>query len=143
ARASSRWATGRTSRSATTPPIRDASSTGGPTLRSFLIISLLSQPALAKPPKLALVVVVDQLRRAEVERMAPHLTGGFKRMRDGAAALDGHYGQQNTYTGPGHALILSGSYGYMNGVMQNKWFNRATNRSEGMLYDPDSRPLGQ
>ena len=93
-------------------------------------------------PKLVVVVVVDQLRRGDLDRLVPWLTGGFKRLRDGAAVLDGHYGQQNTYTGPGHALILSGSYGYLNGIFQNKWFNRATNRSEGMLFDPQSKPIG-
>jgi predicted AlkP superfamily pyrophosphatase or phosphodiesterase len=94
-------------------------------------------------PKLAVVIVVDQLRRAELDRLAPYFTGGFKRLREQGAALDGHYGQQNTYTGPGHALILSGSYGYLNGIIQNKWYNRATGRSEGMLFDPDSHALGQ
>ncbi|HEX9142783.1 MAG TPA: alkaline phosphatase family protein, partial [Candidatus Binatia bacterium] len=95
-----------------------------------------------KKPKLVVVVVVDQLRRGDLDRLAPQLTGGFKRLREQAAVFDGHYGQQNTYTGPGHALILSGSYGYLNGIFQNKWFNRATNRSEGMLFDPQSKPIG-
>ena len=93
-------------------------------------------------PKLVVVVVVEQLRRADLDRLAPWLTGGFKRLRDGATVLDGHYGQQNTYTGPGHALIISGSYGYLNGIFQNKWFNRATNRSEAMLFDPQAKPIG-
>jgi predicted AlkP superfamily pyrophosphatase or phosphodiesterase len=88
------------------------------------------------------VVVIDQLRRSDLDRLAPHFSGGFKRLRDGGALLDGHYGQQNTYTGPGHALILSGSYGYLNGIIQNKWYNRAAGRSEGMMFDPDSKPIG-
>jgi predicted AlkP superfamily pyrophosphatase or phosphodiesterase len=95
-----------------------------------------------RKPKLVVVVVIDQLRRGDLDRLAPYLTGGFKRLRDRAAVFDGHYGQQNTYTGPGHALIASGSYGYLNGIFQNKWFNRATNRSEGMLFDPQSNPIG-
>jgi predicted AlkP superfamily pyrophosphatase or phosphodiesterase len=95
-----------------------------------------------RKPKLVVVVVVDQLRRGDLDRLAPWLTGGFKRLRDEAAVLDGHYGQQNTYTGPGHALIASGSYGYINGIFQNKWFNRATNRSESMLFDAQAKLLG-
>lgn len=114
---------------------------------SLVLVAAVVTPARAnvtpaKKPKLVVVVVVDQLRRGDLDRLAPRLTGGFKRLRDGAAVLDGHYGQQNTYTGPGHALILSGSYGYLNGIFQNKWFNRATNRSEGMLFDPQSKPIG-
>jgi predicted AlkP superfamily pyrophosphatase or phosphodiesterase len=95
-----------------------------------------------RKPKLVVIVVVDQLRRGDLDRLAPWLTGGFKRLREEAAVLDGHYGQQNTYTGPGHALIASGSYGYVNGIFQNKWFNRATNRSEGMLFDPQAKLIG-
>lgn len=89
------------------------------------------------------VVVIDQLRRSDLDRFEPHFTGGFKRLREGGALLDGHYGQQNTYTGPGHALILSGSYGYLNGIIQNKWYNRARARSEAMLFDPEAKYLGQ
>jgi predicted AlkP superfamily pyrophosphatase or phosphodiesterase len=116
-------------------------------LLSLVLLLAFVAPARAdvtpeRKPKLVVVVVVDQLRRSDLDRLAPWLTGGFKRLRDEAAVLDGHYGQQNTYTGPGHALIASGSYGYLNGIFQNKWFNRATNRSEGMLFDPQSKPIG-
>jgi predicted AlkP superfamily pyrophosphatase or phosphodiesterase len=113
----------------------------------YLAIALLTvnsvgaAPPPAKKPKLVVVVVIDQLRNSDLQRLGPHLSGGMKRLVDSGARLEGHYGQQNTYTGPGHALILSGSYGYMNGIIQNKWFNRATNKSEGMLFDPDARAL--
>lgn len=107
-----------------------------------LMLAGVAQAAPApKKPKLVVVVVIDQLRAAELQRLGPHLEGGFQRLLSSGAVLTGHYGHQNTYTGPGHAQILSGSYGYLNGIIQNKWFNRATGRSEGMLYDPDSRPL--
>ncbi len=92
-------------------------------------------------PKLALVVVVDQLRRSDLERLGPQLTGGFRRLLDQGARIDGHYGQQNTYTAPGHALVLSGSYGYLNGIIQNKYFDRASGKSLGMLSDADAKYL--
>jgi predicted AlkP superfamily pyrophosphatase or phosphodiesterase len=98
--------------------------------------SALAAPPPPKKPKLVVVIVIDQLRNSDLSRLQPQLTGGIKRLFDSGARLDGHYGQQNTYTGPGHALILSGSYGYLNGIIQNKWFNRASGKSEGMLFDP-------
>ena len=116
-------------------------------LKNFVVAAAIfaAAPAVAappvKPPKLVVTVVIDQLRASELSRLGPQLTGGFRRLLSSGAVFDGHYGHQNTYTGPGHALVLSGSYGYLNGIVQNKWFNRATNRSEGMLYDADSRPL--
>ena len=114
---------------------------------SLVLVAAFAAPVRAdvtpeRKPKLVVVVVIDQLRRGDLDRLAPYLTGAFKRLREQAAVFDGHYGQQNTYTGPGHALILSGSYGYLNGIFQNKWFNRATNRSEGMLFDSQSKPIG-
>jgi predicted AlkP superfamily pyrophosphatase or phosphodiesterase len=99
--------------------------------------------AAAEAPKLVVVVVVDQTRRSEIDRLEPHFTGGFRRLFNEGARLDGHYGQQNTYTGPGHALILSGSYGYLNGIFQNAWFNRATGRSESMLFDETVQVINQ
>src|SRR3954454_17807006 len=106
-------------------------------LTLLTITSAGAAPVAAKKPKLVVVVVIDQFRNSDLQRLGPHLSGGMKRLVDSGARLEGHYGQQNTYTGPGHALILSGSYGYLNGVIQNKWFNRVSNRSEGMLFDPD------
>ncbi|MSP61622.1 MAG: alkaline phosphatase family protein [Myxococcales bacterium] len=107
----------------------------------FAALNASAAPPGAKKPKLVVVVVIDQLRASDLQRLGAHLDGGFKRLLAGGAVLDGHYGHQNTYTGPGHALILSGSYGYLNGITQNKWFNRATNQSEGMLYDANAKPL--
>ena len=97
----------------------------------------------AEAPKLVVVVVIDQLRRSEIDRLGPHFTGGLRRALNEGARLDGHYGHQNTYTGPGHALILSGSYGYLNGIFQNKWFNRATGRSESMLFDAKAQVINR
>ena len=94
-------------------------------------------------PRLVVVVAVDQMRRSEIDQLGPHLIGGFRRLLSEGARLDGHYGQQNTYTGPGHALLLSGSYGYLNGIFQNKWFNRATGRSESMLFDAKAQVINR
>ncbi len=107
---------------------------------ALALAGAVASAAPAKKPKLAVVVVIDQFRANDLARLGPHLEGGFKRLL-GGAVLTGRYGQQNTYTGPGHALILSGSYGYANGIIQNKWYNRARGHSEGMLHDPDAKPL--
>jgi predicted AlkP superfamily pyrophosphatase or phosphodiesterase len=94
-------------------------------------------------PKLVLLLVVDQMRAATLERQAPYFVpGGFLRLKRQGAVLTGHYGHQNTYTGPGHALIATGAYGYLNGIVQNKWFNRKTNQAEAMIYDSTAKVLG-
>ncbi len=109
--------------------------------------SLWAAPA-ARPglpvPKLVLLLVADQFRADNLTRYGSmFVEGGLKRlMRQGAFAI-GRYGQQNTYTGPGHALIATGSYGYLNGITQNKFWNRQSNKSESMLYDPQATILGE
>ena len=94
-------------------------------------------------PKLVVLVVADQFRAENLRRYAPWFSaGGFQRLLGRSAVATGHYGQQNTYTGPGHAMIATGSYGYLSGVTQNKFFNRRTGRSEAMMFDPDASVLG-
>lgn len=102
------------------------------------------KPAVATQPKLVLLLVADQFRADNLTRWGHLLSeGGLKRlMREGARAT-GRYGQQNTYTGPGHALIATGAYGYLNGITQNKFWNRQAGRAESMLYDGNVKILGE
>lgn len=97
-----------------------------------------------QPPKLVLLLVADQFRADNLARYSSmFVEGGLKRLlRQGAFAI-GRYGQQNTYTGPGHALIATGSYGYLNGITQNKFWNRQSGKAESMLYDPQATVLGE
>jgi predicted AlkP superfamily pyrophosphatase or phosphodiesterase len=96
----------------------------------------------AQGPKLVLLLVMDQMRATTLDRQAPwFVAGGFQRLKKQGAVLTGHYGHQNTYTGPGHALIATGSYGYLNGIVQNKWYNRKTKQSEAMIFDASVKVL--
>lgn len=93
-------------------------------------------------PKLVLLVVVDQFRFEYLSRFGADFGAqGFRKLLREGALFEGHYGQQNTYTGPGHSLIVSGSYGYVNGIIQNNFYNRASKRSEAMFFDPDAKFL--
>ena len=66
-------------------------------LLSFLLVCVASvataapKPA-APAPKLVVVIVVDQMRRSEVDRLLPHFTGGFRRLLDEGARLLGASG---------------------------------------------------
>lgn len=102
-----------------------------------------SQSVAAKP-KLVVVIVMDQFRAEYLTRFAPFFgEGGFKwLMRSGANLTNARYTYATTYTGPGHALILGGSYGHTNGIIANKWYNYKSNRSEAMFYDPDAKLIG-
>ena len=96
-----------------------------------------------KRPKLVVVIVLDQFRADYLARFEPHFgETGFKRLLREGASLTGHYGHYATYTGPGHALLLSGSYPYVNGISTNKFYNPATGRSEAMVFDAQSLRSG-
>jgi predicted AlkP superfamily pyrophosphatase or phosphodiesterase len=93
-------------------------------------------------PKLVVLLVADMFRLDYLSRYASDFgSGGFRRLLKDGAVWTGRYGHQNTYTAAGHALLASGSYPYINGIMQNKWYNQATKRVESMLSDPSARLL--
>lgn len=96
-----------------------------------------------KRPKLVVVIALDQFRADYLTRFEAHFGDtGFKRLLREGASFTGHYGHYATYTGPGHALLLSGSYPYVNGISTNKFYNPATSRSEAMVFDGQSKILG-
>ncbi len=89
------------------------------------------------------MITLDQFRADYLTRFDAHFGDtGFKRLLREGASMTGHYGQYATYTGPGHAQILSGSYPYVNGISTNKFYNAATSRSEAMVFDAQSKVLG-
>lgn len=97
-----------------------------------------------KRPKLVVAIALDQFRADYLSRFEAHFgENGFKRLLREGATMTGHYGHYATYTGPGHALLLSGSYPYVNGISTNKFFNPATSRSEAMVFDGQATVLGQ
>jgi hypothetical protein len=95
------------------------------------------------PPKLVVLFVIDQFRQDFLTRFAAHFgEGGFRRLvNQGANFTSAHYGHATTYTGPGHACIVTGTYGYKNGILANNWYHRGRKQREAMLFDPDSQLL--
>ncbi len=98
---------------------------------------------LTKRPKLVVVIAIDQFRADYLTKFDPYFGAtGFRRLLSRGATWTGHYGHYATYTGPGHALLLSGSYAYVNGIGANKFYNAETSRSEAMVFDGSAQILG-
>lgn len=97
-------------------------------LLSFLVALLVVGPALAKstPPRLLVVVVIDQLPREYLDRFGPYFSpGGFRRLREkGADYPDCEHQHATTLTGPGHASLLTGAYPVHTGIVGNRWYSR-------------------
>src|SRR5262249_48782448 len=77
-------------------------------------------------PKLAVLIVVDQMRADYVERFRSDWTGGFKRLlNEGAWFSRAEYPYLFTVTCAGHATISTGTFPHSHGIVGNTWFDRA------------------
>ena len=79
-----------------------------------------------QPPRLAVVISVDQMRADYLVRFRPYFgEGGFKRLLEqGADFQNCHYRHSVTKTAPGHATILSGVHANVHGIVANEWLDR-------------------
>ncbi len=98
----------------------------------------------AAPPRLIVVIGLDQFRPDYLVRFRDGFgEGGFRRLLDGGANFTAAaFTHANNVTGPGHAAMLSGSYGWTNGIVSNSWFDRASGKSIYCVEDPAARPVG-
>jgi len=89
------------------------------------------------PPKLAVILVVDQMRADYVDRFKGGWTGGLKRMIDeGAWFTNTAYPYLTTVTCAGHATISTGSFPRTHGIFQNAWWDRDAQKQMYCNEDP-------
>ena len=122
------------------------------TLRLSLAISLIAASVLVTaqdravttgPPKLVVMLVVDQLRTDYLQRAAQQFTAGFKRLRDeGTWFRRGAYPYLNTVTCAGHSTIGTGALPYRHGMVLNRWWDRAEARPRNCTEDRSVQNIG-
>ena len=123
-------------------------------LRRFTSAVLALAPALCSPleaqaprpvrPRLVVAIAVDQLRADYMDRFRPYFgPGGFNLfLTRGARFAQARYAHTTTSTCPGHAVILTGSYGMVNGIIANDWFDVRTGREMYCAEDPGTKLIG-
>jgi hypothetical protein len=90
-----------------------------------------------RPPRLIVLLVVDQLRTDYFERHRDQLTGGLRRIVDEGAVL-----RERRLPVPehrhvrGHATIGTGALPFRHGMVLNAWYDRATRAPTGCADDP-------
>src|SRR5438093_7157086 len=91
---------------------------GGTCLASLLSGVAASAPPPARP-KLVVVIVIDQFRPDYLQRFRSHFgKGGFNLFLEQGANFDqARYRHGVTQTCPGHAVILTGTYADVNGII--------------------------
>jgi hypothetical protein len=94
----------------------------------------------AAPPKLVVVLVVDQLGANVLTRYRAHLKGGFHRLaKSGAYYPNGVHAIANSATAPGHANIATGAWPSVHGIVSNKWSDPTTGRE---VYCTEDAAMG-
>ncbi len=82
----------------------------------------------AQPPRLAVLISIDQFRYDYLDRYAAVFgADGLRRLREkGIDFRDCHYRHGITKTAPGHALMLSGVHANVHAIVGNEWTDRTT-----------------
>ena len=93
-----------------------------------------AQPAPQGPPKLLVVISVDQLSADLWDEYRPHFTGGFARLAQGAVFRNGYQSHATTETCLGHSTILTGHHPARTGIAGNNWFDPKAPRPDKTIY---------
>ena len=81
--------------------------------------------ASAEPPKLVVVLVIDQMRSDYIDRYQHQWQAGLKRLlAEGAWFRRSAYPYLGTVTCPGHATISTGTFPSQHGMILNGWWDR-------------------
>lgn len=98
----------------------------------------------AEPPRLAVLIAVDQLRGDYIERFGPwFVEGGFRRLTEGGAVYDNaHHRHAMTATAPGHATLATGVHANVHGIVANDWFDVTAGRMIGSIEDQAAPLVG-
>ena len=95
-------------------------------------------------PKLVVVISLDQFRYDYLTRFQDYFgSGGFRMLMDnGANFSNASYKHSANMTGPGHAVILTGTYGNQNGIITNNWYDRTKQQNVYCVADPGAQLVG-
>ena len=86
------------------------------------------------PPKLVVVISVDQFSADLWDEYRPQWTGGFARLASGTVFRNGYQSHAATETCPGHSTLLTGDHPATTGIVANTWLNQSLTRSDKMVY---------
>jgi len=94
-------------------------------------------PPPSRAPKLAVILVVDQMRADYVDHFQGEWTSGLKRLvTKGAWFSRAAYPYLDTVTCAGHATIGTGAYPNIHGIFQNAWIDRQSDSLTTCTQDP-------
>lgn len=101
-----------------------------PLLAILFCLAACSVYAQSERPRLAVLIVVDQMRPDYLTRFDSLYSGGVARLqREGFVFLNALHNHANSETGIGHATLATGCYPSNHGIVGNDWYeNGGTQR---------------
>jgi predicted AlkP superfamily pyrophosphatase or phosphodiesterase len=116
---------------------------------AFAVFFLLAHPfapapvvAQASRPKLVVMLVADQMRADYLTKYSGIYEKGLKRLTsEGAWFQNAAYPYMSTLTCVGHTTIATGTLPWHHGIVQNAWYDRATEKSITCTADPDTTEI--
>src|SRR5260221_6037391 len=88
----------------------------------------------APPPKLLVVIAVDQFSADLFDEYRPQWTLGFARLAGGTLFRNGYHSHAATETCPGHSTLLTGDHPARAGIISNAWIDQKVRRSDISVY---------
>ncbi|WP_428632625.1 alkaline phosphatase family protein [Sphingopyxis sp.] len=90
--------------------------------------------AATPPPKLIVMIAVDQFSADLFAEYRSKFTGGLARLASGAVFPSGYQSHGATETCPGHSTILTGSHPARSGIIANNYFDLSIAREDKRVY---------
>lgn len=91
-------------------------------------------PAPQQPPRLVVVISVDQFSADLFAEYRAQFQGGLARMASGVVFPSGYQSHAATETCPGHSTILTGSRPSRTGIIANNWIDFRAGRANNSVY---------
>lgn len=112
-------------------------------LLAFVRVDAQETARSADPPRLVVLLAIDQLASWVLEDALPHLgDSGLKRIaREGASFPRCSFRHTCTFTGPGHATIGTGATPSAHGIVGNTWHDPTISKARYCCDDAEMRLL--
>ena len=88
----------------------------------------------APPPRLLVVISVDQFSADLFAEYRAAWTGGMKKLSQGVVFPSGYQSHAATETCPGHSTILTGDHPARSGIIANNWIDQGIARADKGVY---------
>ena len=105
-----------------------------------LLASQSAGPARRTPPKLLVVISIDQFSANLFDEYRPQFTGGLARLASGTVFRNGYQSHAATETCPGHSTILTGDHPARTGIINNIWIDQSIAGPTRASIAPRTRP---